>query len=233
MWTVDTKTGKTLKVYDEGGGGNRYPDISSKGVAWSPNGKFLAAIGSSGRVCVWDVSTGENIAEEISVEEKILVVAWAPTADASSQRLAFAGTGNEIRVLDTQTTNVVQSITQYGWTRALDWSPDGEQIAATDRRSINIWKISSGVQELVGKLEGPSSMLTDLSWSSTEGRIAALTEDGKVCLWNAETAAYTAEFELHERVPYSIHWSPNGTRLVSTARHGRIVFQDIDQTAAE
>ena len=68
-------------------------------------------------------------------------------------------------------------------------------------------------------------MVRDISWSNSQDRIAALAEDGTVCLWNDETLAYSAKFKLHQRVPYTIRWSPDGSRLASTARHGRLVFQ--------
>jgi WD40 repeat protein len=120
---------------------------------------------------------------------------------------------------------------QHGWKTGMAWSPDGTKLAVANRRSISIWDTSlvpASSASRIGTCEGPSAMVWDLSWSKTQDRIAALTEDGKVCVWNAKSFAFCAKFKIHERAPYSIQWSPDGKRLVSTARHGRIVFQSIE-----
>ncbi len=230
VWTVSFETGKLEKLYDPGSDQNLYPDLTSKSVAWSPEGLFLAAVGSNGEVRVWNTQTGINIAETLPICGKSLVVSWQPSVNSDQSWLAVAGTQDNITIFDARKKTVIAELRQPGWKTGLDWSPEGDALAISDRRSVAIWQINNSEKpELTGVCEGPSAMVLDLSWSNQSDRIAALTEDGKVCLWNARTRAYIAKFDLHQRVPYSIHWSPDGRRLVSTARHGRIEFQGIDQ----
>jgi len=227
VWTVDEASGDILKVYDPGQEDTPFPNITSKAVAWSPDGKFLAGVGSGGKLHVWDTTTGEDVATELASYRKPLVVSWKQETDGDTTLLAFAGVDDHIIVFDAVEKKVVTQIRQQGWKTGLDWSPDGNKLAIANRRSISVWNISiPDDPELVGECEGPSAMVLDLSWSSTQDRIGALVEDGKVCIWNAKTWAYSAHFSAHERAPYAIHWSPDGKRLVSTARHGRIVFQN-------
>jgi len=227
IWTIDEVSGDVGKLYDPGQEENLFPEITSKAVAWSPDGKFLAGIGSGGKLRVWNTETGEDLSTELASYRKPLVLSWKQETDGGKSLLACAGVDDNIFVFDAVEKKIVAQVKQQGWKTGLDWSPDGNKLAIANRRSIAIWDISIPADpELVGQCEGPSAMVLDLSWSSTQDRIGALVEDGKVCIWNAKTWAYSAHFSAHERVPYAIQWSPDGKRLVSTARHGRIVFQN-------
>jgi len=224
IWTVDAESGKLLQSFDAGSDENLYPEVTSKAIEYSPDGKYLAGVGGGGKVRVWELSTGENIAKDVrSNIQKTLVLRWSPVNDAGQLRLAFTGADNSIFVFDPEQKKIVQRLQQYGWKTGLAWSPNGAMIGVSDRRAINIWDVES--REIVGTCEGPSAMIRDVSWSKSQNRIAALTENGLVCLWSDDTFAYCGKFKLHQRLPYSIRWSPNGNRLVSTARHGRLVFQ--------
>lgn len=226
IWTVDEASGEIDKVYDQGQQENLYPEITSKAVAWSPDGNFLAGIGSGGTLRVWDATTGKDVAADLQKYRKPLVVSWKQKTPEGKSLLACAGIDDRVFVFDAVEKKTVTQVVQGGWKTGLDWSPDGKKLAISNRRSISIWDISSpDSPELVGECEGPSAMVLDLSWSSTQDRIGALVEDGKVCIWNAKTWAYSSHFNAHERAPYAIQWSPDGKSLVSTARHGRIVFQ--------
>ena len=227
IWTVDVASGEIEKVYDPGQEETPFPDITSKAVAWSPDGNFLAGVGAGGKLRVWNTATGEDVLPDLGEYEKPLVVSWKQGTGGGKSLLACAGKDDRILVFDAVKKKIVTQIRQSEWKTGLDWSPDGNKLAITNRRNISIWDISSPESpKLIGECEGPSTMVLDLSWSSTQDRIGALVEGGKVCIWNADTWAYSAHFSAHDRVPYAIQWSPDGKRLVSTARHGRIVFQN-------
>ena len=226
IWAIDAESGKTIRVYDEGSNPPMFPDITSKGVAWSSDGKYIAGIGGKGKVRVFDFESGDDVAKRLPNKGNGLVVAWGPASTDKASQLAFGGTGDHLFVFDMAEQKIVNKIKQYGWKTGIDWSPDGTKLAVADRRSISIYDTNLDSQSPIGKCEGPSAMVWDVSWSKSENRIAALTEDGKICIWNADTWAFSAKFDTHKRPPYTIHWSPDGKRLVSTARHGRIVFQE-------
>ncbi len=227
IWTVQEASGEIEKVYDPGKEENLFPKLTSKAVAWSPDGKFLAGVGSGGKLRIWNIETGENVFAGVAEYRKPLVLSWNQKIDGSKVLLACAGVDDNVLVFDPIEKKIVSQIQQPGWKTGLDWSPDGAKLAIANRRGISIWDISSpDSPELSGECEGPSAMVLDLSWSSSQDRIGALVEDGKICIWNSQTCAYSAHFGLHERAPYAIRWSPNGKRLSSTARHGRIIFQD-------
>ena len=231
VWTVDARRGELIKVYDSGSDQKAYPPPTTKSVAWSPDGKYLAGIGSKRKVRVWDDSSGEEVAAESADEfGKALVIAWQPqkanhSSDVTPQTpaLAVAGTEDHVFVFQPKTRKITQRLAQFGWKTGLDWSPDGTRIAASDRRCIRVWDVETENQ--VGRCDGPNAMVLDLSWSQSQQRIAAVAEDGMICLWHEETFAFCGKFDLHQRSPYAVCWSPDGEQLLSTARHGRMVLQ--------
>ena len=171
---------------------------------------------------MFDLESGDDIAENVGNRiDKPLAIAWS--SKDGEARLAIAGVDKSVCIFDPTQKKFSQQMTLHGWKTGLAWSPDGERLAVSARRSITIWNVDQ--QKIIGTCEGPSAMIRDISWSSSQNRIAALAEDGLVCLWNAETFAYCARFANHQRAPFTIRWSPDGKQLASTARHGRLVIQ--------
>lgn len=242
IWTIDAQTGSVETTWDQGRASRLFPAITSRGVQWSPDGRFLAGIGAQGKVRIWDAEGGAGLPSEskdieskdiesidfesIDIEsERILALAWQPADDSGHSLLAAAGTGRKILLIDPRKSKPIRSINQNGWKTGVAWSPDGNTLAVSDRRNVNLWNASDG--KFIKACDGPSAMIWDIDWSSSQNRFAALSEDGKVCLWDANSFAFLAKFSLHQRTPYCVRWSPDGRQLTSTARHGRIVFQDV------
>lgn len=231
VWTVDVGSGAVKTVFDTGSTDNLSPAITSRGVQWSPDGAYLAGVGGEGKLRIWDTAGAglQAVPPVVAMEvdrEQVLALAWRPMGGGPGHRLAAVGTGENILIVDPQNKRPLQRIVQHGWKTGLAWSPDGKTLAVSDRRNVNLWNAQDG--SFIKACDGPSAMIWDIDWSSSQNRFAALSEDGKVCLWHAQSLDFLAKFSLHQRIPYCVRWSPDGKRLVSTARHGRIVFQDVE-----
>ena len=222
VWVLDAQNQEHNILFDAGGDVDLSPEVSAKAVGWSPDGTQLAAVSSGGKLRVWNVQTKETIytQEDGSVTT---VLAWAPAQPGTPDRIAFAGTNDDIRVIQVDTGTEVCSITQYGWKTALQWSPDGSQIAVGNLRRVSVYDVAS--QSLVNTADGPNATVKDLSWNASQRRVVGFCEEGKLHLWNTDTWQYCASFASHSRTPYAVAWSPDGKRMVSTSRHGRIIFK--------
>ena len=225
VWTVDANTAAVKTVFDSGGENKFYPTVTSRGVQWSPDGSYLAGVGSDGSLKVWNCAD-QKLVSGSAKAGRVLSVAWSPISAEGQQRVAAVGTEKDLIIFDPATEKTVLRIVQYGWKTGLAWSPDGKQLAVSDKRSVNLWNTDDG--SLIDTCDGPSTVIWDVDWSSSQNRFAALTEGGKICIWDDRARTYLAKFAVHARAPYCIRWSPDGRRLMSTTRFGRIVFQDID-----
>ena len=120
-------------------------------LAWSPNGKKLAAVGSlwnqdSGKdesmVLIWDTDTGQQ--ERLLTEEmngyRLWTVAWSP----DNRFLACGTTGREIfvwnMVNDTPMAKLMGHRDIIDW---LAWSPESNRLASVARDgTLQIWDLS-------------------------------------------------------------------------------------------
>jgi WD40 repeat protein len=63
-------------------------------LAWSPDGRRLAAAGEYGLVRLWDVAKGEPLALYRGHQEAVTAIAWSP----DGTRLASAGNDATVQI---------------------------------------------------------------------------------------------------------------------------------------
>lgn len=172
-------------------------------LAFSPDGKTLAAGTDEGWVWLWDVTTGKRVAHfqlEGDAATKIESLAFSP---ADSKILAIGTLTEGVFVGDWKSgvknnrlTETDKLITQGGSVDALAFSPDGRILAAASYdKSISVWK---RIRHLLPgpsfddlytgttKLTGHTSRLTALSFSLDGKSLASGDRDGNVLLWAVE-----------------------------------------------
>lgn len=103
----------------------------SWGVAWSPDGQYLAATGHDDNVHVWQVDQWKNERVLKGHADTVTSVAWSP----DSKRLVSAAYDRTVRVWDiaagTQIGPALATPGLGGGILTLDWSRDGKRLAAS------------------------------------------------------------------------------------------------------
>jgi WD40 repeat protein len=120
-------------------------------LAWSPDGKKLAAVGAlmhpdllsdEGMILIWDVETGqqEQLLTAGMKGYRLWTVAWSP----DSRFLAVGSTGRELFVWDIE--NGIPLAQLKGHKDIIDqlvWAPDGRHLASVARDgTLNIWELT-------------------------------------------------------------------------------------------
>ncbi len=149
-----------------------------------------------GVVRVFDVATGETVAEIDAHASGIKKVATSPvTGDILS-----AAYDQKIRIWDSETFQLKGSLEhkQTTWERSFNWTPDGKQIVAgTFDGTVFVWDAETGkcLDEIGDAGEG-NLCLNEIS-SSPGGQIAVVSDDGFVRLARLTTddARWTAKVE--------------------------------------
>ncbi|MGO9916157.1 MAG: protein kinase domain-containing protein, partial [Isosphaeraceae bacterium] len=98
------------------------------GLAYSPDGQWLAAAGGDTTVTVWDATTGKIILKLKGHTQEVNTVAFSP----DGQRLASASRDGTVKVWDVATGQ--ETLTLKGHplgVRSVAFSPDGRRIAST------------------------------------------------------------------------------------------------------
>jgi WD40 repeat protein len=213
------------------------PSSSTSGIAWSPDGDYLAAAdnsGDRGLVTIRD-RTGRKIA--VLREEpgaSVASVAFSPDGG----RLVTAGQpmgrwdpdGRETVIWDWRVGEVERTIDAGAVRAAL--SPTGELIATVPQRQsgpqVEVWDWTTG--QRVAALARNTGFVVDMAFSADGTRLATAGGDGTVRLWDPRTGEQLLVLRGHKGAANSVAFSPEGSRLASAGADGtvRIWALDVD-----
>jgi uncharacterized caspase-like protein len=108
-------------------------------LSYSPNGKFLAAGTTSGKVFLWNAQSGSLLS---SYEQKGTI--HSVVFDAASLRLASAGEDNSIQLFDVPLNARIKTIPiPAAYATFLAFLPDTSLLAGTNTGSIFRWTVST------------------------------------------------------------------------------------------
>jgi eukaryotic-like serine/threonine-protein kinase len=159
----------------------RLPLRTARVVAFSPDGRRLAAGGDDPKVVIVDANSGELLAEMSGFTGRIQSVAFSP----DGRQILTAGQDPTLRLWDTETGRLVRAFTGHSLeVLAAVFHPDGTRIASGGHdRSICLWNIATG-EELV-RLPGHSSYVFSLAFSPDGETLVSGSGDSTVRLWDA------------------------------------------------
>ena len=241
----------TVKIWDAETGDEilTLPATRSHTVAWSPEGKRLAAAGAAS-IEIWDSTPTGNFALNVAWrpdgeaiwdslqsiqplvrnDQRLWVfsVAWSP----DGEKLASGHSVGKIRFWDpdtgrqlfrTQGNSVVEG--HKGAARCVAWSPDGTRLAsAGDDGTVRIWDTETGSE--VRELSGHGSQVLSVCWNPTGTRLASGSMDQTVKIWVADTGSQVVTLRGHSDWVLSVSWSPDGKRIVSSCKDRTIKVWD-------
>ena len=195
------------------------------------DGLLLAVGDNDGKVSVWDIERKFQFPPCLAGTFTICALAF--NSDGS---FLVAGGSGSARVWDVATGKRLLNI--YSWIsiRAFDFSPDGTKlvIGVTDSfatPNVQIWSLQRGSG--VSTLHGNSKQVEKIAFSADSLKIAALSEDWKLCVWNRTNHSLIRRFRV-ERADSAdnstIAFSPDGKRIAFCAGR-RATLWDIETGA--
>lgn len=139
-------------------------------LAWSPDGRRVAAGSLAGESVLVDAATGA-VAAQLPVHTLgVLAMAWTP----DGARIATGGQDGLVRIHRADGTSA--SASDLGaWVAALAWRSDGTQLAAGAGRVLRVIG-PDGEHLLEGK--PATSTITDVAWAVNKRRVAAASYGG-------------------------------------------------------
>jgi RNA polymerase sigma factor (sigma-70 family) len=182
----DAATGKELR---------RVTQTGVSQVAFSPDGKTLAAGGWDGTARLWDVVAGSELrvmkpAPEPGAREKGIVDTVAFSPDGAL--LAVAGHDGAISVWDTATGEERQRLRGHDhvvWSVA--FSPDGKLLASGGLdMTVRLWEVATGKE--VHRLTGHSGWVLSVAFLPDGQSLLSGAQDTTALLWGLSPTAGAA-----------------------------------------
>jgi WD40 repeat protein len=213
-----------------------YPDHVGvvRGIAFSPDGRYLASVDSGRAIHVRDRATG-RVLELPGLRDQNTAVAFSPDGRwmAVGGSLGPLGAG-AIRLCSTTTWSEVKSFYFIGnFPHALAFSPDSRRlVAGHEDGKVRMWDLAAGG---LRTLSGHRMMVEDVAFSpDPAGRlIASASRDTTIRIWDAATGALRATLP-HERPVFGLAFHPRGRLLASATGHavessrGELILWDVD-----
>lgn len=158
------------------------------GLAFSPDGRYLAIAGSTNGVVIWNLQT-RTIDRTIPIPQATSL-AYSPNGSL----LAIGRVDQPISIYSFDTSSTVRQLTHGGFTHQIDFQSDGTLISAGT--GLKRWDTSTGalIQD-----QATSTRITDFSISSQTGQLLSVAYSAKIRTYNVSNFALEDTFEEHSR----------------------------------
>lgn len=193
-------------------------------LAFSPDGKALAAGGRDGMVKLWDPATGRNIASWKGHSGFVNAVAFHPTGTL----VASGGEDRRVRLWDVKSGRNVATLKGHdGGVTSVAFTRDGKILVSSGGSSIIVWDVATRRKARsidVGALQGVRSLAVH-----SDGVTLATSGDG-VRLWDLKTGKSIAALNVPANGPgghvESVAFSPDGKFLAAGTFNSKVFVWD-------
>ena len=202
--------------------------VGDRRIALSPDGRFLACPTPAGGVQLFDVRRRAKVGEEIPAARRVGGLATEVTAlafDPDASLLAIGTDTGPILLVDRSTGRSLATLSQEESATSLEWSRDGELLAAGRSDGRTQFFDREGTP-LGLPLEANASEITDVSFSDDGQRLATAGLDRTGAIWALDgTRTIGRPLSDGDAGITQAAWI-GGRRFVTAGTDGGVVFRD-------
>jgi WD40 repeat protein len=196
------------------------------GIAFSPDGSYLATSDTKGDIQIWDAHNYAKYANCKGHQHWTWAVSFSP----NGQYLASGSDDHRVKLWDVATGECLRTYTGHTFSvNAVTFSPDGETIASASQDStIRLWRTFPGSlnPELL-TLTGHNGRVWSIDFSPDGSTLVSGGEDRTVHLWDVKTGECLAEWEAHVGWVRYVAFSPDGRSIASASYDRSIKIWDV------
>lgn len=191
-------------------------------VAFSPDGKLLAASDISHEIHIWQVSDGKKLLT-CKIDDGWV---WSVAFSLDSRILASSA-NRTINLWDVQTGECLQTLPGYtSRIFSLSFSPDNCLLASgSEDKLVRIWNWQTG--QLLKTLSGHTDEVRSVAFAPSSQLLASGSYDRTVRLWNTTTGECLHTLTGHNCWVWSVAFSPDSNTLASSSSDKTIRLWDL------
>jgi WD40 repeat protein/tetratricopeptide (TPR) repeat protein len=188
------------------------------GVAFSPEGRWLASASSDRTVRLWDAQTGQLVRTLPGHTQSVSHVAFS----ADGRRLLSGSQDGQAKLWDVHRGELLLTLEGQG----LALSPDGRRLATRGdpNHTIKLWDAESGREQRT--LRGHTNLVSSVAFSPDGRRLASSGFDHTVRVWDADRGREVLTLRGHTGWFDDVAFSPDGQRLAAVGSAGRVDLWD-------
>lgn len=202
-------------------------------LAISPDGRLLAGGDREGKVRLWDLGTGRELAQLTGHQGMVASLDFSPDSRtlmcASGNRPVGKAVGDTtVRLWDVATGKEVRQLRGHQnivWSAA--FSPDGNTIASCSQdQTIRLWDAATGKE--IRQVPASGASIRSLHFSSDGKTLVAGHGDGTVDMRDVETGKTLLRMKPDQaRAIETLAFSPDGKVLASAGKDQVITFWEV------
>jgi len=217
LWNLSHRDLRTLKGHE----------LGVYGVAFSPNGQFVASCSEDGDIRVWDVDTGAAATAPLKSDGVIFEIAFSPDgsqiasgSDVGGVQVRNVMTGAEVATLERGDGYEIGCVA---------FSPDGMWIARSSAdTTIKIWNTITWA--LLSTLQGHTDMVHRITFTPDSKQLVSVSQDKKVLLWNVAPDSEPIIVGEDKNPVWSIAITPDGKQVASGNDRGGITVWELENS---
>jgi WD40 repeat protein len=205
----------------------RYPDYvdsAFRGIAWSPDGKFLANGSYQQGLQMWEVTASTRQWVGHGQPTKIRRVTWSP----DGTQLASCGDDGSVCLWQASDGTLLTKLQGHrGMAASVAWSPDGTRLASggggSGKGELFVWEVQSGKR--LHAWSEPGAIVYALAWSPSGSVLISGGSDGML-RWR--DLQHEESVRVRQGAIQSLKSSPDGQRLASCGDDSAITVWDLE-----
>jgi WD40 repeat protein len=193
-------------------------------VAFSPDGKLLAASDTCGDVHVWHIHNNQKLLTLSRHQGWVFSLIFSP----NGMTLASASTDYIVKLWDLNTGACLQTLKgPANLLNAVTFSPDQRMILTLDQdAAIQLWNIDH-LELQIARLQGFTYLVRSTAVSPDRKTIANSTQDQTIRFWNIQTGDCEKVLQSDHPTVRLIAYSPDGRYLATTSLDPAIQLWDL------